>query len=143
MPRSDLASGNEKVVLLLFQAPARAHRGSMTRLSQKLYGRTVRSPRSAREYAYHGLLDGIPHRRLGRGAMVLFARDLPAVETLLRSYGMKLEVRVILPTVQDRRALGRSEEGDEGDRSGPRPPPALVRPDVGRTDARRGGRRRR
>lgn len=96
----------EPVVLILFHLPPKAPSREVTKLSQRLYGRTVWTWEGRYEYHKDGVLKDLPHRRLGRGAIVLRQRHLGKVRAVLEEFGALAEVRVIRPTREDLRALG-------------------------------------
>ncbi len=93
------------VVVLVFRLPEGTPSREAVKLSQRLYGRTV-STWSGR-YHYHrpGLLEELPHRRLGRGVLLLLARDAEKVRALLGQVRARVEVREIKPTTEDLRVL--------------------------------------
>lgn len=95
----------EPVVLVLFHFPPKTAAREVTKLSQQLYGRTVRTWKGRYEYHRDGVLETIPHRRLGRGAIVLRKRDWKTVKELLDEFGAVAETRIIQPTREDTTAL--------------------------------------
>ena len=98
------------VVLLLFQLPERSPARAATKLSQRLYGRTVSTWSGKYHYPRPGLLTQIPHRRVGRGALVLWRRDVGAVLALLGQVGAKVEVREVTHLDEDLRELRRTPQ---------------------------------
>lgn len=96
----------DPVVLVLFHLPPGTAAREVTKLSQRLYGRTVHTWKGRYEYHRDGVLETIPHRRLGRGTIVLRKRDWRVVKALLKEFGAKTEVRLIQPTREDLTALG-------------------------------------
>jgi hypothetical protein len=95
------------VVLLLFHLPEKSPPRVATQLSQRLYGRTVSTWSGKYHYPRPGLLTQIPHRRVGRGALVLWKRDVGKVVTLLGQVGAAAEVREVKPLAEDLRELRR------------------------------------
>jgi hypothetical protein len=95
------------VVLLLFHLPERSPATEATKLSQRLYGRTVSTWSGRYHYSRPGLLTQIPHRRIGRGALVLWKRDVEAVLALLGQVEAVVEVREVKPLDEDLRELRR------------------------------------
>lgn len=93
------------VVIVVFRLPPRVPNLVATRFCQRLYGQSVSSWGGKYRYRRTGVLDGIPHRKLLRGVVVLRESDLSAVRRVLDEFGASVEVRVIQPTPEDRRAL--------------------------------------
>jgi hypothetical protein len=93
------------VVLLIFHLPKGIAPSEATKLSQRLYGRTAITWSGKYRYRRPGLLEGVPHRRVGRGILVLWARDAGKVLQLLGQVRAPTEVRVIEPLPEDLRQL--------------------------------------
>jgi hypothetical protein len=75
-------------------------------LVKRLYGQETSSHGGRYRYRRTGLLDGIPHRRLIRGVLVLREADAERVARLLREYDAEIHVRRVELTAEDRKALG-------------------------------------
>jgi hypothetical protein len=93
------------VVIVVFRLPPKVPNLVATRFCQRLYGQSVSSWGGKYRYRRTGVLDGIPHRKLLRGVVLLRESDLGAVRAVLDEFGASVEVRVIQPNPEDRRAL--------------------------------------
>ncbi|EQD78972.1 hypothetical protein B1B_00439 [mine drainage metagenome] len=93
------------VVIVVFRLPPKVPNLVATRFCQRLYGQSVSSWGGKYRYRRTGVLDGIPHRKLLRGVVILRESDLSAVRGVLDEFGASVEVRVIQSTPEDRRAL--------------------------------------
>ncbi len=94
-----------RVVLLLFHLPEGRAPREATKLSQRLYGRTVTTWAGKYHYERPGILSEAPHRRVGRGALVLWQKDTGRVLELLGQVGARVELREITPLDEDLRVL--------------------------------------
>jgi len=74
-------------------------------LVKRLYGQETSSHGGKYRYRRPGLLDGVPHRRLIRGVIVLKVEDEKRVVRLLRELGAEVHVRRVELTVEDRKVL--------------------------------------
>jgi len=74
-------------------------------LVKRLYGQETSSHGGKYRYRRKGLLEGVPHRRLIRGVIVLRVEDEKRVVRLLRELDAEVYVRRVELTVEDRRAL--------------------------------------
>ncbi|MGI0068105.1 MAG: hypothetical protein ACREB9_06785 [Thermoplasmata archaeon] len=93
------------VVIVVFRLPPKVPNLVATKFCQRLYGQAVSSWGGKYRYRRTGVLDGIPHRKLLRGVVILRESDLAAVRQVLTEFGASVEVRVIQPTAEDRLAL--------------------------------------
>jgi hypothetical protein len=93
------------VVIVVFRLPPKVPNLVATKFCQRLYGQSVSSWGGKYRYRRTGVLDGIPHRKLLRGVVVLRESDLDAVRRVLDEFQAFVEVRVIQPTPEDRLAL--------------------------------------
>ncbi len=98
------------VVIVVFQLPAGTPSSVANRLGQKLYGQETTKNGGKYRYRKPGLLDGIPHRKLRRGVVIVRARDENAVREFLAAWNVTVEVRVIRPVAQDLKALSEVRE---------------------------------
>lgn len=94
-----------RVRLVILGLPPRTPQPRANRFVQKFYGQDAITRSGRYRYRKAGLLDGLPHRKLRRGVVVLRERDWPKVEAFLRDWGADFEVRVIKPTPEDLSAL--------------------------------------
>lgn len=74
-------------------------------LVKRLYGQETSSHGGKYRYRRKGLLEGVPHRRLIRGVIVLREEDEKRVVRLLRELGAEVYVRRVELTAEDRKAL--------------------------------------
>lgn len=93
------------VVVLIFHLSPGLPPREATKLSQRLYGRTVSTWSGRYHYRRPGVLEGVPHRRLGPGELILWKKDEAKVRALLGQVGAQIEVRTITPLEEDLRAL--------------------------------------
>ncbi|MGI0156319.1 MAG: hypothetical protein ACREDE_09360 [Thermoplasmata archaeon] len=93
------------VVIVVFRLPPKVPNLVATRFCQRLYGQSVSSWGGKYRYRRTGVLDGIPHRKLLRGVVVLRGSDLSSIRAVLDKFGASVEVRVIQPSPEDRLAL--------------------------------------
>ncbi|MHB1435461.1 MAG: hypothetical protein ACYCPN_05755 [Thermoplasmata archaeon] len=94
-----------EVVIIVFQLPSGSPRPVVNRFVQKFYGQETTKNGGRSHYRKVGLLDGIPHRKLRSGVVIVAARDEKAVREFLEAWKVPLEVRVIRPTPSDMEAL--------------------------------------
>jgi len=78
-------------------------RTATSRLVKKLYGQATSS--AGHRYRRKGLLDGIPHRRLIRGVLVLRPKDAAAVRGLLEELDCEIHERRVELTPEDKDRL--------------------------------------
>jgi hypothetical protein len=102
MPRT--APGAE-VVILVFRLPPKAPNVRVSQFCQRLYGQSVSSWGGKYRYRRKGVLDGIPHRKLLRGVVLLHRSDATPVVSVLEEFGAQVEVRVVRPNPEDLIAL--------------------------------------
>ena len=74
-------------------------------LVKRLYGQETSSHGGKYRYRRTGLLEGVPHKRLIRGVVVLREEDAKSVVRLLRELGAEVHVRRVELTMADRKAL--------------------------------------
>jgi hypothetical protein len=74
-------------------------------LVKRLYGQETSSHGGRYRYRRTGLLEGVPHRRLIRGVIVLRVEDEKRVVRLLRELGAEVHVRRVELTAEDRNVL--------------------------------------
>jgi hypothetical protein len=105
MPR---AVRDAEVVILVFRLPPKSPNVRASQFCQRLYGQSVSSWGGKYRYRRRGVLDGIPHRKLLRGVVLLRRSDAPAVVSVLEEFGAQVEVRVVQPNREDLSALRRA-----------------------------------
>ena len=90
--------------------------GEVGKFTKKLYGQATSS--WGRKYTYRrpGLLDGISHRKLLRGVVIMRKKDEAKVLAFLEEWKALVEVRGIRPTTEDVRALEKEPSAHGGDR---------------------------
>jgi len=89
--------------LIAFRVFKYAGQKGANQLCKRLYGQGT-STRGKR-YRRVGLLDGIPHRKLIRGVIVLSTRDANDVIKFLKEFDAEVHVRDVVLTQADRKAL--------------------------------------
>ena len=93
------------VVVLVFRLPPKAPNVRASQFCQRLYGQSVSSWGGKYRYRRKGVLDGIPHRKLLRGVVLLRRSDVGPVLNVLDEFHAQVEVRVVQPTREDLAAL--------------------------------------
>lgn len=92
-----------RAVIVVLCLPPKTPQSRSNRFVQKFYGQDAST--QGKSYRKKGLLDGIPHRKLRRGVVILRQNDLPVVEAFLDEWRVPREVRVIRPSEEDVRTL--------------------------------------
>ena len=92
-----------RLVILVLWFPPKTPQPVQNRFSQQFYGQAVVNGRY--RYRRKGLLDGLAHRKLRRGVVILREQDLARVEEFLDEWKVRREVRVIKPSPEDLSAL--------------------------------------
>ncbi len=98
MPRQ---SRDPEVVVLVFRLPPKLPNVRVSQFCQRLYGQSVSSWGGKYHYRRAGVLDGIPHRKLLRGVVLLRRSDVVPVLNMLAESHAQVEVRVVLPNRED------------------------------------------
>ena len=91
--------------MVVFWFPRKTPQPIQNRFAQRFYGQEVSSWSRKYRYRRKGLLDGLPHRKLRRGVVILRERDLATIQAFLREWKVPSEVRVIKPALEDLSAL--------------------------------------
>jgi hypothetical protein len=94
-------SHDSEVVILVFRLPPKVPNLRVSKFCQRLYGQSVSSWGGKYRYRRTGVLDGIPHRKLLRGVVMVRRSDVGAVLEVLKEFGAVTELRVIQPTRED------------------------------------------
>ena len=94
-----------EVLLLVFRLPPKVPNVRVSQFCQRLYGQSVSSWGGKYRYRRKGLLEGVPHRKLLRGVVLVRRADAGPVIDLLKAFQAQLEVRVVQPTREDLAAL--------------------------------------
>ena len=94
-----------EVLLLVFRLPPKLPNVRVSQFCQRLYGQSVSSWGGKYRYRRRGVLDGIHHRKLLRGVVLVRRAEVGPVLEVLREFGASVEVRVIQPTREDLAAL--------------------------------------
>ena len=92
-------------MIVILGLPSRTPQPWANRFVQKFYGQVAITRGGSYRYRKPGLLDGLPHRKLRRGVVILREQDRAKVEAFLRDWGADFEVRIIQPTPRDASAL--------------------------------------
>jgi hypothetical protein len=94
-----------RAVLVVLTLPPKTPQPVANRFVQKLYGQASTTRGGSYRYRKIGLLDGIPHRKLRPGVLIVRERDLPGLVEFLRQWRAEFEVRRITPNPEDLGAL--------------------------------------
>ncbi|MGH9071811.1 MAG: hypothetical protein ACRDX8_11745 [Acidimicrobiales bacterium] len=93
------------VSVVVFRLPPGTPNRELGKFVKKFYGQETSSWKGRYTYRRPGLLDGIPHRKLLRGVVILREKDLAGVLDFLKEWKAQVEVRRIRPTSRDLRIL--------------------------------------
>ena len=96
-----------RACIVVFRLPPGAPNRELGRFTKKFYGQETSSWGGKYTYRREGLLDGVPHRKLLRGVVILRERDLEKVVAFLEEWKAQVEVRNIRPTKDDLTSLER------------------------------------
>jgi len=91
--------------ILIFRLPPKLRNSEISKFCQKFYGQETSSHGGKYRYRRKGLLDGVPYRKLARGAVVVRREDLDMVVDFLREYTSNIHVRKIEFSSDDLEAL--------------------------------------
>ena len=98
------------VMILVFHLPAGMNNTEMGKFIKRFYGQETSTKKGKYRYRRKGLLDGIPHRKLLRGVIIIRKSDLESVMKLLIEWNAVVDQRIIEPTEEDLRILQDAEE---------------------------------
>ncbi len=93
------------VSVVVFRLPPGTPNRELGKFGKRFYGQETSSWKGKYSYRRPGLLDGLPHRKLLRGVVILRQRDLEKVLSFLKEWKAQVEVRRIRPTDEDLRVL--------------------------------------
>ena len=91
--------------IIVFRLPGDMSATGKNRFCQLFYGQDTTTWKGRYSYHRHGLLDDIPHRRLGRSVVIVRIEDAGRVESFLRAYLNDFHIRRIVMTAEDRKLL--------------------------------------
>ena len=91
--------------MILFHFPEGTDHGTINKFMQKFYGQDSTSWKGKYVYHRHGILEGIPHRKLLRGVIILRNEDVQMVLDFLGQYSLTLHVREVKLTEDDENIL--------------------------------------
>ena len=77
---------------------------------KKFYGQETASHGGRYRYRRRGLLDEIPHVKLGRGVLIVRCEDLGKVTSLLGDFEATFDIRDVVLTRNDHRALVQEQD---------------------------------
>jgi hypothetical protein len=97
-----------RACILVFRLPPGTPNRELGKFVKKLYGQETSSWSGKYSYRRPGLLDGLAHRRLLRGVLIVRERDAERVLEFLREWKAQVEVRSVRPNEEDVRVLDRS-----------------------------------
>jgi len=86
---------------VIFRLPPGTPNREVGKFVKRFYGQETSSWKGRYSYRRQGLLDGIPHRKLLRGVILLRKSDLPPILTFLKAWRARVEVRRVWPTPKD------------------------------------------
>ncbi len=105
-----------RACIVVFRLPSGTPNKDLGRFVKKFYGQETSSWGGKYSYRRQGLLDGLAHRKLLRGVVILRERDLARVLVFLREWNAQIEVRSIRPTEQDVTILEKPPPAQEAGR---------------------------
>ena len=105
-----------EVHVVIFHLPPGLPNRELGKFVKKFYGQETSSWGGKYAYRRRGLLDGIPHRKLLRGVVILRQRDLEQVLGFLEEWKAEVEVRRVWPTREDLVLLRRAASTQAGRR---------------------------
>ena len=94
--------------IVVFRLPADMSATGKNRFCQLFYGQDTTTWKGRYSYHRYGFLDDIPHRRLGRGVVIVRIEDAGKVESFLRAHLNEFHIRKIVMTAEDRKLLNAS-----------------------------------
>ena len=101
---------------MIFRLPPGTPNGELGKFVKKFYGQETSSWKGKYSYRRRGLLDGIPHRKMLRGVVLLRHPDLPGVLAFLKEWKAEVEVRRVWPTREDLTYLRKTTPSHEESR---------------------------
>ena len=96
--------------IVVFRFPSDMSASAKNRFCQLFYGQDTTTWKGRYSYHRHGLLDDIPHRRLGRSVVIIRIEDEGKVEKFLRDRLNEFHIRRIVLTAEDRKQLNASSQ---------------------------------
>ena len=96
--------------IVVFRFPSDMSASAKNRFCQLFYGQDTTTWKGRYSYHRHGLLDDIPHRRLGRSVVIIRIEDEGKVERFLRDHLNEFHIRKIVLTAEDRKLLNASSQ---------------------------------
>lgn len=100
--------------LLVFRLPPGTPNNELGRFVKEFYGQETSSWGGKYSYRRPGLLDGVAHRKLLRGVLIVRERDAGRVLEFLREWKAQVEVRSVRPNAEDTRILKRTPSAQGG-----------------------------
>lgn len=91
--------------LIAFQLPEGMPATRRVRFQHKFWGRVAKTAKGRYEHHEEGIMEGVPHRRLIRGVIVLRDEDLNRVIAFLRDWKATHHVRKVPLDRDDQKAL--------------------------------------
>ena len=85
-----------------------------TGFCQRFYGDNTTTWKGKYRYHRNGLLDGIPHRKIAKGVIIIRSSDLERVKDYVRDRVEEIHVRTIVLTEEDIRALKEKDHATDG-----------------------------
>ena len=99
-----------EVMILVFHLPARMNNTEMGKFIKRFYGQETSTKKGKYRYRRKGLLDGITHRKLLKGVIIIRKSDVESVMKLLIEWNAVVDQRIIEPTEEDVKILQDAEE---------------------------------
>ena len=87
--------------IIVFTIPTGSNRTKSSAFVKKFYGQDSTS--HAGKYRYHrkGLLDEIPHNKIGRGVIIIRTKDVATISDFLTQYSAIFAMRTVVLTEAD------------------------------------------
>jgi len=91
--------------IVVFRFPPEMSASMKNRFCQLFYGQDTTTWEGRYSYHRHGLLDELPHRRLGRSVIIIRSGDAERVIKFLSAHLIEFHIRRIVLTAEDRKLL--------------------------------------
>lgn len=99
-----------RVMAVVFHLPPNTLPRIRNKFPQKLYGQAVSSWGGKYRYRKVGFLESIPYRKLYRGVILVRNEDIGSILDFLKKWDTIVEVREIIPLLEDIKVLSRKKD---------------------------------
>jgi hypothetical protein len=96
--------------IIIFSVSTGSNRTKSSAFIKKFYGQDSTSHKGKYKYHRHGLLDDIPHHKLGRGVVIIKAEDVTKIVDFLEENSATFSMRTVILTDEDCEILGQTIE---------------------------------